>query len=58
MEEKPAVTLPRAHPLICVHVPRFNTIPSCEWIYRWFSVHYIISINFHFEITCMFVFIF
>ncbi|KEH19805.1 putative 3,9-dihydroxypterocarpan 6A-monooxygenase [Medicago truncatula] len=30
MEEKSAVTLPRAHPLICVPVPRFNTIPSCE----------------------------
>ncbi|KAJ1409907.1 Cytochrome P450 [Sesbania bispinosa] len=28
MEEKPAVTLPRAHPLICVPVPRFNRIPS------------------------------
>jgi len=30
MEEKPAVTLPREHPLICVPVPRFNSIPSGE----------------------------
>lgn len=30
MEEKPAVTLPRAHPLICIPLPRFNTIPFSE----------------------------
>ncbi|KAJ1436732.1 Cytochrome P450 [Sesbania bispinosa] len=28
MEEKPAMTLPRAHPLVCVPVPRFNGISS------------------------------
>ncbi|KAJ1409906.1 Cytochrome P450 [Sesbania bispinosa] len=28
MQEKSAMTLPRAHPLVCVPVPRFNAIPS------------------------------
>lgn len=28
MEEKPALTLPRAHPLMCVPIPRFKSIPS------------------------------
>jgi len=28
MEEKPALTLPRAHPLMCVPIPRFHSIPS------------------------------
>ncbi|XP_061346434.1 cytochrome P450 93A3-like [Gastrolobium bilobum] len=27
MEEKPGMTLPRAHPIICVPVPRFNPFP-------------------------------
>ncbi|KAL1330616.1 3,9-dihydroxypterocarpan 6A-monooxygenase [Arachis hypogaea] len=28
MEEKPGMTVPRAHPLICVPVPRFSVLPS------------------------------
>ncbi|QCD97483.1 flavonoid 3'-monooxygenase [Vigna unguiculata] len=28
MEEKPGLTLPRAHPLICVPVPRLNPFPA------------------------------
>ncbi|XP_061348252.1 3,9-dihydroxypterocarpan 6A-monooxygenase-like [Gastrolobium bilobum] len=28
MEEKPAMTLPRSYPLVCVPVPRFNCVPS------------------------------
>ncbi|MED6176847.1 hypothetical protein PIB30_092232 [Stylosanthes scabra] len=30
MEEKPGMTSPRAHPLICVPVPRFNVFPSID----------------------------
>ncbi|KAL4394330.1 hypothetical protein AHAS_Ahas02G0141200 [Arachis hypogaea] len=30
MEEKPGMTVPRAHPLICVPVPRFNVLPSID----------------------------
>lgn len=30
MEEKPSTTLPRAHPLICVPIPRFHSFPFGE----------------------------
>lgn len=30
MEEKPAMTLPRAHPLMCVPIPRFNFFSFAE----------------------------
>lgn len=31
MEEKAGITLPRAHPLICVPVPRLDPFPSVSW---------------------------